>query len=749
MSEPVRPSTLPNPLAPQGIARRSLCVALTLIAGLLIAPLTARAQGGPVDLNMFKPAMDSKGHFSVDSTQVLGPWNTSFGLMVNYAKNPLDMKGANGRFFKTTDMVGANLQFAMGLFKLTPKGKPWLEVGFGIPIAFHNSQIGVSAFNRDSGAAPCAGSTYGCTVWRQDQGNKYPMLYDEEGRFTSQGLGDMYLHFKFRFKDTSTFPVGLGAMLSIYFPSSRVGNGHEKMIGSGGITIAPKFLLDKYWRKQKILLSVNFGLRLRFATTGKLTGNEGWSSCQWTDSSATGPQGQACGQDTDNPFPSDYGFNPDQGDNGLARELTWLYEVTYGVGMSWTLVPSVVFVAELFGSIELGSLMADDRVYQAGDFTDPTRTPFMENNLTVSAFKRSFPLELMSGFKFYLAASSFFAISAGVGLTGVGPLNNVGAPDFRVFASFVFEPTVGDRDGDGIKDDVDKCPDKPEDFDDFQDRNGCPDPDNDQDGILDIDDRCPNTPENYNGLEDNDGCPEKSEEDRDGDGIADSVDKCPDVPEDKDGFEDKDGCPDLDNDGDGVADRDDQCRGKDGDKTSKFVKTKEDKDGFEDSDGCPDPDNDQDTILDKDDACPNEKETFNKYKDDDGCPDTIPFKIGKTGFQLNEKIYFQTNKDIIRKVSFKLLNTLAEVIIDRKDLMLTEIQGHTDQRGSRNYNLQLSQKRAESVMRYLVNKGVAAKRLKATGYGKGRLKCKAKTVLCWSTNRRVEFVIIKRGKAPK
>ena len=77
-----------------------------------------------------------------------------------------------------------------------------------------------------------------------------------------------------------------------------------------------------------------------------------------------------------------------------------------------------------------------------------------------------------------------------------------------------------------------------------------------------------------------------------------------------------------------------------------------------------------------------------------------------------------------------------------------EIQGHTDQRGSRRYNLQLSQKRAESVKRYLVNKGVGEKRLKATGYGKGRLKCKAMTVLCWSTNRRVEFVIIKRGKTP-
>jgi outer membrane protein OmpA-like peptidoglycan-associated protein len=725
-------------------------MALTLVAGLLLASGTAHAQGGPVDLNMFKPAMDSKGHFSIDSTQVLSPWTTSFGLMVNYARNPLNMEGGSGRFYKTTDLVGANLQFAMGLFKLEKKGKPWLEVGFGVPIAFHNSQIGVSDFGRAAGTSSCPG-TYPCTMWQQAQGNKYPMNYDEDGRFTAQGLGDMYLHLKFRFKDTSTFPVGLGAMLSIYFPSSRVGNGQEKMIGSGGVTLAPKFLLDKYWRKQKILLSVNFGLRLRFATTGKLTGNQGWSSCLWTENTTSGisPSQQSCGNDVSGAHASDYGFDPTKGDNGLSRELTWLYEITYGVGMSWELVKSVVFVAEIFGSVELGSLLADDRVYQKGTF-DPTETrvAYLDSNLTVKAFKRSFPLELMAGFKFYLAASSFFAVGAGLGLTGIGPLDNVGSPDVRIFASFVFEPTVGDLDGDGIKDDVDKCPDEPEDFDGFEDTDGCPDPDNDQDGILDVDDLCPNTPENYNGIEDNDGCPEKTEEDRDGDGIPDSVDKCPDVPEDKDGYEDKDGCPDPDNDGDGVPDKDDRCPGMDTDKASSFIKTKEDKDGFEDEDGCPDPDNDKDGILDKDDKCPNEPETYNNYKDDDGCPDEVPFKIGRTGFQLNEKIYFRTNKDIIRKVSFKLLDTLASVIKDRKDLRLIEIQGHTDQRGTRRYNISLSQKRAESVKRYLVNKGVEADRLRATGYGKGRLKCTAMNVLCWSTNRRVEFVIIKRGAAP-
>jgi outer membrane protein OmpA-like peptidoglycan-associated protein len=65
-----------------------------------------------------------------------------------------------------------------------------------------------------------------------------------------------------------------------------------------------------------------------------------------------------------------------------------------------------------------------------------------------------------------------------------------------------------DRDGDGIPDDQDACPDRPEDKDGFEDADGCPDIDNDFDGVLDIADKCPNEPETYNGFEDEDGCPD-------------------------------------------------------------------------------------------------------------------------------------------------------------------------------------------------------------------------------------------------
>ncbi len=714
-------------------------VVLATACGLLLASSPAMAQGGPIDIQQFKPAMDSKGHFSIDSTQVLAPWHTSFGLLGSYANNPLVLKAADGRLFQTEHLVGANIQFAIGLMKLSKRGKPWLEVGIGLPITFHQTKIGYSAFNRSAGDPLCsnAAGTDGCTVWQQDdaQQEKYPMGYDSKGGFGAQGLGDMYLHLKFRFLDTSTSPIGLGAMLTVYFPSSRIANNHLKMLGSGGFTLAPKLLVDWHWRKAKVLLSLNIGARIRFSTTGELRENDGWANCSWADiNSGNGllEAGQRPCGDSDN----SYGFNEKQGDNGLTYRVKSLYEVTYGLGLSWRMGKSVAWVNELFGAVELSSLTADGAAQEAGQLG-------VDLGYEAKYYKKVFPLEFMTGFKFYLAENSYFAVGAGVGITGLLG-DNVGAPDFRVYASFVFEPSTGDRDGDGIMDDVDKCPDNAEDFDDFEDTDGCPDPDNDKDGIPDVDDKCPNVPENFNGFQDKDGCPDKQDGDRDGDGIMDSKDKCPDVPEDKDSFEDSDGCPDPDNDGDGVTDKSDKCPGYDADKADNFVRVKEDKDGFEDDDGCPDPDNDKDGILDKDDQCPNEPETFNQYKDEDGCPDKSPITITKDRVLIMEKIYFETNKAKIRRISYPILNTVAKTLIAHKELKLIEIQGHTDERGSARYNQNLSQRRANSVRNYLINKGVSADRLTARGYGESQPKCRQHTRACWSKNRRSEFVIIKR-----
>ncbi|MFT5433976.1 MAG: OOP family OmpA-OmpF porin, partial [Myxococcota bacterium] len=331
------------------------------------------------------------------------------------------------------------------------------------------------------------------------------------------------------------------------------------------------------------------------------------------------------------------------------------------------------------------------------------------------------PLEALLAYK-----HRFNKVYAMVG-GGLGITPGRGVPDWRVFLQVSYASELLDRDGDGISDDDDDCPDDPEDFDRFQDRDGCPEPDNDKDGILDPKDKCPNEPEDMDGFEDDDGCPEG---DNDKDGILDGDDKCPLQPEDKDGFEDDDGCPDPDNDKDGILDANDQCPNK-----------AEDKDGWEDQDGCPDPDNDGDGLLDGVDKCPNEKENFNGFNDEDGCPDIL-FDCAE--FKIPGKVYFKTGSSKIQKQSFKLLDVVAETIVSSPEAALTQIQGHTDKRGSRRYNKRLSKKRAESVMKYLVKRDVPSSRLEAAGFGPDKPLEEGKDGKAYyDQNRRVQFIVLK------
>lgn len=197
---------------------------------------------------------------------------------------------------------------------------------------------------------------------------------------------------------------------------------------------------------------------------------------------------------------------------------------------------------------------------------------------------------------------AYVLAGADIGLNGA-----IGVPVARFVASIGWAPRAHDMDGDGVEDDVDGCPEIPEDRDGFEDSDGCPEVDNDDDGVLDRDDACPSEA----GAESTDpaknGCPSA---DSDGDGIEDAKDACPTRPEDKDGFEDDDGCPDLDNDRDGIADRDDACPNEAGEASSDPSRH-----------GCPSRDRDGDTFTNDVDRCPDEPETFNGVADDDGCPD--------------------------------------------------------------------------------------------------------------------------------
>jgi outer membrane protein OmpA-like peptidoglycan-associated protein len=378
---------------------------------------------------------------------------------------------------------------------------------------------------------------------------------------------------------------------------------------------------------------------------------------------------------------------------------------TYGGGVSMRVLEPLDIVAETYGSYLLASGAASD--------------------VKLSN-------EVVGGIKLFVENNSYLMLGGGVRYT-----RGFEAPDQRAFLGFMFEPSIGDRDGDGIKDDVDQCPDQPEDFDGFKDEDGCPDPDNDNDGILDVDDRCPNVPEDREGFQDTDGCPEGKDGDRDGDGIPDSKDKCPDEPEDKDGFQDEDGCPDPDNDNDGIPDKIDKC-----------PNDPEDKDGFEDEDGCPDPDNDHDGIPDVKDKCPNEPETYNGFEDEDGCPDKGSVVIQDNSIIILEKIQFAYNSAEILPASNRILDAVSTTLSHHPEFTLLEVAGHADERGNDGYNLNLTQARVNSVVRALVARGLDRSRLRSKGYGEYCPLDPGHDEAAWEQNRRVEFKILKTVDGP-
>lgn len=281
-------------------------------------------------------------------------------------------------------------------------------------------------------------------------------------------------------------------------------------------------------------------------------------------------------------------------------------------------------------------------------------------------------------------------------------------------------PVDPDSDKDGIVAEADKCPNEAEDKDGFQDEDGCVDADNDGDGVADANDACPN-----DAASTTDGCPNK---DLDNDGLMGAADKCPSEAEDVDNFQDEDGCPDNDNDGDGIADAADKC-----------ANEAEDKDSFQDEDGCVDADNDADGIADASDKCANEAESKNGYQDDDGCPDEIPAAVKAFTGKI-EGITFASGSDVIDPKSYPTLDNAVKVLIEFTNINL-EISGHTDDRGNKDKNKDLSKLRAEAVKKYFVDKGVDAARLTAVGYGSEKPIADNKTSAGRAANRRIEFAL--------
>jgi OmpA-OmpF porin, OOP family len=294
-----------------------------------------------------------------------------------------------------------------------------------------------------------------------------------------------------------------------------------------------------------------------------------------------------------------------------------------------------------------------------------------------------------------------FGVGAG---TGFGQA--IGSPELRVVGSVELVPPVGappppkDRDGDGIPDKEDACPD-----------------------LAGIRTNDPAT----------NGCPPLPP-DRDGDGIPDAEDACPDVPGVHTNDPKTNGCP-LDSDGDGIYDKDDACP------TVPGVKTDDPK-----TNGCPpDPDRDKDGILNEVDACPDTPGDPDPDPKRNGCPKAI---VEHGQIKIMDQVKFKFASAEILKESDGILGAVKKILDEHPEIAKVSVEGHTDNTGGVAYNKELSQKRAASVVKWLVAHGIVKARLSSIGYGQSRPMDTNGTEDGRKNNRRVEFHIVEKAPEP-
>jgi OOP family OmpA-OmpF porin len=256
-------------------------------------------------------------------------------------------------------------------------------------------------------------------------------------------------------------------------------------------------------------------------------------------------------------------------------------------------------------------------------------------------------------------------------------------PKIVVEPKVVEKPTldIGDSDNDGVKNYLDKCPNTL--ANSKVDANGCiilDMDDDDSDGVPNHMDKCPNTP--LNSEVNINGCIILDENDSDNDGVKNYLDKCPNtLPNSK---VDANGCIILDM-------------------------------GDDDSDGVP-------NHMDR---CPNTPS--NALVDANGCIVSIKLRT-----------LFKVDSAVLSDDAKPKLNNMAQVLNDNRYLF-AKILGHTDSDGSKKYNKKLSQKRVDSVINYLVSKGVDKNSLEGVGYGEEQPIESNKTPEGKQKNRRVEI----------
>ncbi|MFW2389143.1 MAG: OmpA family protein [Polyangiales bacterium] len=498
----------------------------------------ARLQGGGMDLHLFRPAVDTRGYFSVNGSEVMPHNEFSFGLVLDAGFSMLRYNG----FINNPDGAATNAarqtriarQGFTGTFIFNYGVIDRLVFGIQLPVTFFR---GHEVQTPDQAGGSCLAGSSTCLYNPQANGLR------------SQGVGDLTIHVKARLLNLGESPVGIALTLRAGFPTGK----ETQFAGEPGYSLWPTAVFE-FQPIEKIRLAVEGGYR--------------WNSGQGATFIWDGLSN-----------PSDLMGNAvDPVDQGQGRRFTYNDLITFGFGSAFRITHALDLILEFYGTQiaqEIGTKGTLSMEVLGGFKYFVTNKSFLYVAGGVGIPKTGFQAadaRAVLGFMYEPAVGDRDK-------DGIAD-DDDGCPDAAEDKDG-FEDSDGcpdlDNDGDGILDVDDDCPLVKEDYDGDRDEDGCPEGmegDRDGDGIADTVDDCPDEPEDFDGFQDEDGCPDP---DNDGDGIPDEKDLCPNDPEDFDKFEDEDGCPDLDNDSDRILDVDDAC-----------PNDPETYNGHEDEDGCPD-----------------------------------------------------------------------------------------------------------------------------------------------------------------
>ncbi|MFT5584155.1 MAG: outer membrane protein OmpA-like peptidoglycan-associated protein [Cognaticolwellia sp.] len=402
--------------------------------------------------------------------------------------------------------------------------------------------------------------------------------------------------------------------------------------------------------------------------------------------------------------------------------------------------------------VELENLTWDDQLFIRGGlgytarreqlgFSAEVASQFNYNDFSNPAAR---PVEGLLGVWSRLTPNMMLRAGAGAGLN-----SGLGAPKYRVMLGLGFEPSLAsDRDDDGIFDDVDSCPDTPEDVDNFEDSDGCPEA----------------TPVTVK-VVDGDGAEISSASWTQGSATGSSGESL-ELEEGKYSFSASAGGFGSNTieksipGGEGVV-----VRIQLGALPGSLMVTAVDEEG----NAVPD------AVWTNKKLSPEGEKAGGVFE---AAPGKYALVVTAPGFRqkdakavvvseeqvdvqvvlvpakvevaaeridIKDSVYFEVNKDIIKSESFELLDEVAETLIAHPELTLIRIEGHTDDRGGADFNKELSQRRAEAVRTYLVSKGVEAGRLEAKGFGEEKPLQKGATQAAYAKNRRVDFFVAERS----